>query len=174
MYDFPTTFRSYIQTKGRARTKHADYVVLLPRSNAVFIHQRDSYDKIDIKTKKILIGKSCDRELSDDAIEKEREEQWEPFITEENALLNNISAVALLNRYVSRFANANVLFTRKDLGPGRIIAIVTLPYQSQIKEPITSEVFDDIKLAKQNAAFKACEKLHEIGQLDENLLPKYY
>lgn len=165
MYDFPTTFRSYIQTKGRARTVKSDYIVLLPRSNTSFVGKRDKYQAIDVKLKQLLIGKTCDRELSESAIEKEREEQWEPMITNRRALMNNISSVALLNRYVSRFTNANVLWDRRDLGPGKIIAVVRLPPQTKITHPIQSDAFDNIKLSKQNAAFKACQQLHAIGEV---------
>lgn len=175
MYDYPLTFRSYQQTKGRARSRESDYIVMLPASTAgAFLSKREQYDAIDVDLKKILIGKTCDRELSEAGIEKERLEQWQPLITEkERALLNNISSIALLNRYVSRFANANVLYDRKDIGPGKVQAIIRLPPQTKITFPIKSDVFDDIKTAKQNAAFKACQKLYEIGELDENLMPKY-
>lgn len=175
MYDFPTSFRAYIQSKGRARTVDSDYIVLLPKTNSEsFVVKRDKYEKIDLTLKKILIGKTCDRALSEEGIEQERLEQWDPLITNRQALLNNISAVSLLNRYVSRWVNANLLWDRRDLGPGKVIAIVRLPKQSKIKGVIESDIFDDIKLSKQNAAFKACTKLYEIGELDENLMPKYY
>lgn len=149
--------------------------MLVPKAKSQgFVVKRDMYEKIDIRLKKILIGKTCDRALSDEGIDKERLEQWDPLITKRRALLNNISSVALLNRYVSRWVNANLLWDRRDLGPGKVIAIVRLPPQSKIKGVVESDVFDDIKLSKQNAAFKACTKLYEIGELDENLMPKYY
>lgn len=175
MYDHPTSFRAYIQSKGRARTVNSDYIVLVPKEKSQgFLLKRNEYDAVDIKLKKILIGKTCDRALSDESIEKERLEQWDPLITNRKALLNNVSSVALLNRYVSRWVNANLLWNRRDLGPGKVIAILRLPPQSKIKGIIESDIFDDIKLSKQNAAFKACKKLYEIGELDENLMPKYY
>lgn len=175
MYDLPTTFRSYIQSKGRARTVNSDYIVLTPRAKAeAFVIKRNQYEAIDRNLKEILIGKTCDRALSEDGIDKERLEQWNPLITRKQALVNSISSVALLNRYVSRFANANLLWDRKDLGPNKVVAIIRLPRQSKIKEVIESDVFDDIKLSKQNAAFKACTRLYEIGELDEHLMPKYY
>lgn len=174
MYDQPRTFRSYIQSKGRARTKDSDYIVLLPKSDLKFLVKRDEYAEIDVTLKKTLIGKTCDRALSEDGIDKERLEVWDPLITKKDALVNNISAVALLNRYVSRWANANCLFDRLDIGPGKIVVSVQLPWQSKIKQLIRSDEFDDIKLAKQNAAFKACQELYKIGELDENLMPKYY
>lgn len=163
-----------MQSKGRARTRNSDYIVLVPKSTAArFVSKRNEYERIDLGLKKILIGKTCDRELSEEGIEREREEVWEPMITDRRALLNNISSVALLNRYVSRYANANVLYDRIDLGPGKIVAIVHLPPQTKINHAIRSDPFDDIKLAKQNAAFKACKQLHELGELDSNLMPMY-
>lgn len=174
MYDHPTTFRSYIQSKGRARTKDSNYIVLVPSSDVKFLSKRDQYDAIDLRLKKILVDKTCDRALSELDIEKERLEVWEPLITKHRALMNNISSVALLNQYVSRWGDMNRLWNRQDLGPGKIVAIVNLPRQSKINYSIRSDPFDDIKLAKQNAAFKACEALHKIGELDENLMPNYY
>ncbi|CRK96714.1 CLUMA_CG009933, isoform A [Clunio marinus] len=175
MYDYPMTFRSYIQTKGRARTVDSNYIVMLPtQKKQSFLFKRDVYEKINLSLKKMLVMKACDRELDEDGIENERREVWEPLITKRRALLNNISAVALLNRYVSRFGNANLMWTREDKGPGRIIAILKLPPKTKIHGVIRSDPFDDIKLSKQNAAFKACTKLHDIGELDEHLMPKYY
>lgn len=174
MYDFPTTFRSYQQSKGRARSRESDYIVLLPADSAEkFLSKRNQYDAIEQNMRKILIEKTCDRELSIAGIEKERLEQWQPLITEDNALMNNISAVSLLNRYVSRFSSGNAIWEREDFRSGKVAAIVKLPPQTGIHQPIKSDVFGDIKVAKQNAAFKACEKLHELGKLDENLMPNY-
>lgn len=174
MYDFPTTFRSYVQSKGRARTKNSDYIVLLPSSDVKFLSKCIQYNAIDKNLKKILIGKTCDRQLSEEGIERERNEVWKPMITERRALMNNISSVALLNQYVSKFGNMNQLWDRKDYGPGKIVAIVNLPRQSKINFPIHSDPFGDIKLSKQNAAFKACQALHKVGELDENLMPHYH
>lgn len=174
MYDYPVTFRAYIQSKGRARTNVSEYVVLVPNPKAeTFVLKRNSYDKIDSELKRILITKTCDRALNQEEIERERVDEWQPLRTNEDALMNNISAVALLNRYLSRFGNVNELFTRKDYGPGRVQAILKLPRETGICETIESDFFADIKLAKQNAAFKACHKLYERGQLDEHLLPDY-
>jgi endoribonuclease Dicer len=174
MFDYPTTFRAYIQSKGRARSKDSDYIVLISSGKAdIFLSKRNLYDEIDKKMKRVLIGKTCDRQLSQEEIDKEREEEWEPFITEKKALVNNISSIALLNRYVSRYGNTNKLFERRDYGPGRIKALLKLPPKCGIKQTIESDFFNDIKLAKQNVAFKAIEILHKHNALDEHLMPIY-
>jgi Dicer dimerisation domain len=53
------------------------------------------------------------------------------------------------------FTNINVLWRRVDI----------------IKEEIISDPQVNVKLAKQHAAFKACLKLYELGELNENLVP---
>ena len=126
-----------------------------------------------LKLKKILIGKACDRELSQEDIEKERIEVWKPLITEQKAICNNLSAISLLNRCLSRYVNINDLWKRKDLGPQRLVAVLELPAALNINPRIIeSDPFSDIKLAKQHAAFKACEILYEKEMLDINLIPR--
>lgn len=111
MFDQPTTFRCYIQSKGRARVRDSNYIVLVKDQDAErFVSQRDSYDRLDLAMKKILLTKACDSEINPDDIEKEQAEMWEPFFTIERAVVNNLSAVALLNRFVSRYTNTNGLF----------------------------------------------------------------
>ena len=173
MFNKPDTFRTYVQTKGRARIRNSDYIVLLESHNVTkFLLKRELYDEVDKNIKKVLIGKTCDRMLNDEDIAKERLEVWNPFITEkEHSVVNNISSVSLLNQYISKYTNMNKIWTRIDLPSQKVIAILTLPRSTKIYEPIKSDVMDDVKLAKQNAAFKACQMLYEIGQLDENLKP---
>lgn len=172
MYDKPETFRSYVQSKGRARNKNSDYIVLLPISDIQkFLKKRESYSAIDNNIKDILIGRTCDRSLNEENIEHERLEIWEPMITKRHAVLNNISAVSLLNRYLSRFVDVNKIWERRDVENGKSIVLINLP-SIITTEQIFSDPFEDIKLAKQNAAFRACEILHKMQKLDEYLMPK--
>lgn len=173
MFDHPNTFRCYIQSKGRARVQNSKYIVFIKDKDAAsFSSKRDTYDAIDGELKRILHSKVCDGEINQDDVDKEREELWEPFFTIERALVNNLSAVSLLNRYVSRYTNANGLFKRHDLGQNKVIAILAMPPSLGFNKPIISDPYPDIKTAKQSAAFKACHMLYEKGLLDKNLLPK--
>lgn len=172
MFDYPTTFRSYIQTKGRARVKNSNYVVLLENQKVdSFLEKQKKYNELDIKMKKILLTKVCDGEISQEDIEKERAEIWEPYFTHKKAVVNNLSSVSLLNRVISPYANVNGLWQKQSIGNGNFLVILTLPMSLGFKTPIVSDAFPDIKTAKQNAAFKACEILHQKGYLDHNLLP---
>jgi endoribonuclease Dicer len=70
-----------------------------------------------------------------------------------------------------RFTNVNVYFRRIDLEDGRVQAAVQLPSQSVIKEEILGDPKDNVKLAKQHAAFRSCIMLYEKGELNDNLVP---
>lgn len=173
MFDHPTTFRAYVQSKGRARVRDSSYIVMVENAQAEsFLRKRDKYSELDLKMKKILLTKACDGEVDQEDIDKEQVEIWEPYFTQKKAVVNNLSAVALLNRFVSPYANANRLWAKHDVGGGKVLAILTLPACLGFKAPIISDAFDDIKTAKQSAAFKACEMLHQKGLLDHHLLPK--
>lgn len=173
MFSAPTTFRCYLQTMGRARVRNSDYIFILRDENVDDYKEKlVNYNEIDVKLKRILIEKTCDRKLTAEDIEKEQLEVWQPLITEQRAICNNLSAVALLNRLLSRYANTNLLWSREESGP-QTIAILELPAVLNIKPRfIKSDPFSDIKLAKQHAAFKACELLFNKGLLDVNLIPK--
>jgi endoribonuclease Dicer len=173
MFDQPTTFRCYLQTMGRARIRNSDYVVMLEDAKVdSFLQTRNNMHEINNELKKILITKAIDRVLTQEEIEREQVEAWEPLITEKNALVNSISSIALLNRFISRYANANLLWSRKDYGLDRVVAILQLPQNLKLPtHTITSDKFSDIKSAKQHAAFLACQILHEKGHLDAHLIP---
>lgn len=40
MFDHPQDFRSYIQSKGRARDRESMYVMMISESNAIKFHQK--------------------------------------------------------------------------------------------------------------------------------------
>jgi ERCC4-related helicase len=116
MFDHPTTFRAYVQSKGRARVRDSMYIVLVTDDEADrFVSQRDKFDELDLTLKKILLTKACDEEINPEDIEKEQAEMWEPFFTNQRAMVNNLSAVSLLNRFVSRYTNTNGLFKVKNI-----------------------------------------------------------
>lgn len=54
MFDHPETYRSYVQSKGRARVRDSDYMVLVHQDLvAKFKIQIDNYKKIDSELQKV-------------------------------------------------------------------------------------------------------------------------
>lgn len=99
-----------------------------------------------------------------------------PYFTSKGAKLDALSGIQLLNRYCmgmprDAFTNTNVMWERIDLKDGKIVVEVLLPLQSTIREKISGNPMHNIKLAKRSAAFNACKKLYENGELNEHLIP---
>lgn len=71
-----------------------------------------------------------------------------------------------------RFTNVNIEWRRIDDEENKtIVAAIKLPSQSVIREEVFSDPQNVVRLAKQQAAFKACLQLFKCGELDDNLVP---
>jgi endoribonuclease Dicer len=96
MYDTPKVYRSYVQARGRARVDNSHYVVLVD-SEAVGKFQQKViiWRDVDKELKKQLLYKTFDRDApSEEDIQKERMDCWEPFVTPiSKSVLNNCNAV---------------------------------------------------------------------------------
>lgn len=82
----------------------------------------------------------------------------------------------MLNHYASkipadRFTNLKIYWRRIDLDDGKVRAGLELPVNSTIKEEIIGDPKDNVRQAKQHAAFKACIQLYINGELNDNLVP---
>nr|QXE98926.1 Dicer-2 [Aedes aegypti] len=178
-YDHPQTFASYQQSKGRARMKNSQYMVMLDNENRhIFLEKYRLYKSIEEELRRCLIGKTINRPdpLDADVHKELYNEIIPPFFTAKGAKLDALSAIQLLNRYCmgmprDAFTNTNVTWERIDLKDGRIIVEVLLPLQSTVREKISGNPMRNIKLAKRSAAFNACRKLYENKELNEHLIP---
>lgn len=177
MYDKPKTFRSYMQSRGRARDDESKYFIMIDNeSETKFNKKMADWQEIDKTMKTELIGNTLDRESpSDELIAEQNQQPWDPFLTKTGSQLNALNAITLLNQYAqnlisSRFYSGSPIDWRRiDLGPRSIMVAIRLP--PVIMNEIISDEFSDIKLAKQHAAFKVCIELYKAGELTENLTP---
>lgn len=143
MYDLPSSFRSYVQSKGRARMDDSTFVMLVEASNLMgFKSQIIEYLRVSEKLKEFLIGKSINRpEPDEDAVTKEFSNVTiKPYTTKCGAILEAIGAISLLNRYcqtlpVDAFTCCTVLFDF-EVADGKFIGRLIMPSQSTIKETI--------------------------------------
>ncbi|XP_052902030.1 endoribonuclease Dicer [Anopheles moucheti] len=179
MFDEPTTYSSYMQSKGRARMKTSRYLLMIPLEDyAAFTTRMKLYRDIEAKLKDELIGKTINRPepLISDVEQELLKDMIPPFYTPIGAKLDVLSSIQLLNRYCMTmprdlFTNSNVTWERIDKTPQSITVSVKLPLQSTVRETIYGQPMANVKLAKQSAAFNACKRLYEAGELNMNLLP---
>lgn len=200
-YDVPLTFRSYVQSRGRARSKSSEYTIMLPKNEEhKFLKKLAIYREVEEELRSFLIGKTINRKLPIDSdINKELFDHIiPPYITKKNAKLDALNAICILNRYVQTlpkdsYTNNSLQWDRTEAEDLKIVT-VTLPIQCSLKTPIRvryynlkvqhqnkmklfqcyfiqGDPFENLKLAKRSAAFKACVILHENGDLNDFLLP---
>lgn len=96
MFQSPTTYRSYVQARGRARLDKSNYVILLEQGNVdKFFSAVENYRNIDKTLKNQLLLKTVDREApSEENIRKEQEDVWESFVTPiSKSVLSNLNCI---------------------------------------------------------------------------------
>jgi len=178
IYDPPKTPRSYVQSRGRARDDNSNYVIMLDKgSKDKFQKKFVVWQQIDFAMQKQLIGRTIDRAApSEEGIKKEQAQEWDPFFTKEGACLTALNCVPILNQYAQslpgdRFTSPSVYWKRIDHKDGKFSVNLALPTQSMITDEIIGSPQLSIKIAKQDAAFKACKMLYFNGSLTEKLSP---
>lgn len=143
-YDTPKTFRSYVQTKGRARHETSVYILMVGISeDTQMCNKLKEYQLVDAILKKYLIGRSVDRSmpLQVDVDRQFADDPIQPYRTCKGAILESASAIQLLNRYCMTlpkddFTMPSVIF-KKTVDKEHMVKIsIQLPMQSVVKEII--------------------------------------
>ncbi|XP_050679142.1 endoribonuclease Dicer-like [Leptidea sinapis] len=187
-YDLPTEYRSYIQSKGRGRSKDASYVLLVlndPEIRSKFMSKYQTFIEIESKLRQLLVGKSLERiapTAEDIKTSLYEEDEIPPYINPHNGnRLFSSAAISLLCRYCSVLPHdqfttiAPMWVLETDYEKNKHIITIFMPLACPIKTPIRSDPFVNKKTARRSAALKACVLLHQIGELDEQtMLPKEY
>ncbi|XP_022635484.1 endoribonuclease Dicer homolog 2 isoform X2 [Vigna radiata var. radiata] len=162
-FDPSPTVCSFIQSRGRARMKNSDYILMVERGDSATRSRLEKYlASVDIMRKESLRHSSlpCDPFEGDD-FDKEAY-----HVASTGAVANLSSSISLVYLYCSRLP-ADGYFKptpRWDKETGTLCLPKSCPLQ-----PI--RVVGDKKLLKNIACLEACKQLHKIGALNDNLVP---
>ncbi|XP_070162593.1 endoribonuclease Dicer isoform X3 [Polyergus mexicanus] len=145
-YDMPMDFRSYVQSKGRARHSSSQYMVLMPKDDIAFLRRYENYKNTESILKMSLVGQSELRTLPTDS---------------------DISSCLYFVRLVPIWK-----LDKKESCDGMLFKIsLKLPSISPLKVEVHGDFMKSIDSAKRSAAMKTCIKLHKLGALTDKLLP---
>ncbi|XP_041927934.1 LOW QUALITY PROTEIN: endoribonuclease Dicer [Alosa sapidissima] len=178
-FDLPTEYRSYVQSKGRARAPLSNYIMLADSERTkAFEEDLKTYKAIE----KILRNK-CSKsaevgEFEADPVPDDdnilppyvlRSEDGGPRVT-----IN--TAIGHVNRYCARlpsdpFTHLAPKCKTAELKDGLYQSTLYLPINSPLREPVKGPVMNCARLAEKAVALLCCEKLHKIGELDDHLMP---
>lgn len=173
-FDVIQTYKGYIQSRGRARKKDSEFVVMMERDS-------DQLNKYRQKAaaEPQLAQLEAEREPEDDAEEPELENTPRFIVPETGAVLTYGSAIALLHETCALLpTDAYSPFSQPrweeyDVGSihYRKIFLPMMPALPIDCREIKGPEEPTKKGAKQAAAFEACKILYEHGVLDSHLLP---
>ncbi|KAG7298937.1 hypothetical protein JYU34_017404 [Plutella xylostella] len=183
-YDPPLEYRSYIQSKGRARSADASYVILNSADTRdKFQKKYASFQETERYIQKLLIGETENRLAPSSRMLQHlyEEDEVPPYMNKYGGRLSAVQSISLLNRYCSvlphdQFTTISLMWISEDgPKPGQTVITIMMPLACPVKESIKGDPYYNVKSAKRSAAMKACIKLHEAGELDAvTMLPKHY
>ncbi|KAK2567376.1 Endoribonuclease Dicer [Acropora cervicornis] len=176
-FDFPKTFRSYVQSKGRARARDSCYCLLVDSEEEM----EKTCELENMQQIENVLSEMCrDRdEPTEEECDEAADTHFLPPFQPPNgggARLTMSSSISLLSRYCSklpadRFTALKPVYKIQELGKDAFACKLEMPTTCPLRTTITGCPMQRKNLSKMAAAFQACKKLYEMGELAENLLP---
>ncbi|XP_039993998.1 endoribonuclease Dicer isoform X1 [Xiphias gladius] len=178
-FDLPTEYRSYVQSKGRARAPVSNYIMLADSERTkAFEEDLTTYKAIE----KILRNK-CSKsvEVSEFEVEQVLDDDniLPPYVlrSEDGGPRVTINtAIGHINRYCARlpsdpFTHLAPKCKTVETQDGRFQSTLYLPINSPLRVPVKGPTMTCARLAEKAVALVCSEKLHKIGELDDHLMP---
>ncbi|XP_070955756.1 endoribonuclease Dicer isoform X3 [Macaca nemestrina] len=178
-FDLPTEYRSYVQSKGRARAPISNYIMLADTD------KMKSFEE-DLKTYKAIekilrnkCSKSVDTGETDIDPVVDDDDVFPPYVLRPDdggprVTIN--TAIGHINRYCARlpsdpFTHLAPKCRTRELPDGTFYSTLYLPINSPLRASIVGPPMSCVRLAERVVALICCEKLHKIGELDDHLMP---
>ncbi|PNF18314.1 hypothetical protein B7P43_G14501 [Cryptotermes secundus] len=180
-FDVPRNYRSYIQSKGRARHRSSQYIMMVPciTTGVPFNTKYNIYRATENAMQTLLIGRTegCQEPDNLEIATEQYDHLAPPFLTS-CSKVTLASAIPLINWYCSMLPQDK--FTQLAplwyLGKGKEkctrIVFLQLPMNSPLRELVQGNAMPTKKLAKRSVALETCIKLYKMGELNEHLLPR--
>ncbi|KAM4690395.1 endoribonuclease Dicer [Rhinophrynus dorsalis] len=178
-FDLPSEYRSYVQSKGRARAPISNYIMLADTDRIkAFEDDLKTYKAIE----KILRNK-CSKSLDYGGTESEPivddDEIFPPYVLRQDDGSPRVTintAIGHINRYCARlpsdpFTHLAPKCKTRELPDGFYRSTLYLPINSPLRAPIVGPPMICARLAERAVALICCKKLHQIGELDDHLMP---
>ncbi|KAE8586339.1 hypothetical protein XENTR_v10021638 [Xenopus tropicalis] len=178
-FDLPSEYRSYVQSKGRARAPISNYIMLADSDKIkAFEEDLKTYKAIE----KILRNK-CSKSIDCGNTESEPivddDEIFPPYVLRQDDGSPRVTintAIGHINRYCARlpsdpFTHLAPKCKTREFPDGLYRSTLYLPINSPLRAPIVGPPMNCGRLADRAVALICCKKLHEIGELDDHLMP---
>ncbi|RDX68564.1 Endoribonuclease Dicer-like 3a, partial [Mucuna pruriens] len=182
-FDLPKTVRSYVQSRGRSRQANSQYVLMLERQCVCVLYTRRIY-RGNLKQRNQLFDiLRSERSMTDASTYKDHESSLRVLTMEKTnayyvestgASVTLDSSVGLINLYCEKlprdkYSCAKPSFAFMPVEGGFQCELILPP--NGAFQTIIGPSGIDIRLARYLACFEACKKLHQMGALNDYLVP---
>ncbi|CAB4054972.1 DICER1 [Lepeophtheirus salmonis] len=196
-FDEIDTYRSYVQSKGRARAKPSMYVIMCSTTDLPTMDMKlSSFRKIEQMSITECHTLPFELQKLNDFHEEneDNEEEEDPYFVNPNdktnsAMISPATSISLLHQYINSITTDKFTtlapyweYSRTTSRPHNIllsvleepkyVCQVTLPHKTPLNFPVKGALRASRKKAKRSAALQACTMLHQLGELDDKLIPK--
>ncbi|KAG6599127.1 Endoribonuclease Dicer-like 3a, partial [Cucurbita argyrosperma subsp. sororia] len=170
-FDLPKTVRSYVQSRGRARQSNSQYILLLERGN---VKQREQLFDV-IRSDRSMTEAATSRDPDACMLKPFSIMETDSYIVEATgASVTADSSVGLIHQYCKKLPG-DKYFSPKPIfqlsyGEGSYECRLILPPTAAF-QTIVGPSTRNSNLSKQLVCLEACKKLHQMGALNDHLLP---
>ncbi|XP_009363041.2 endoribonuclease Dicer homolog 3a-like isoform X1 [Pyrus x bretschneideri] len=170
-FDLPKTVRSYVQSRGRARQDNSQFITMLERGNK---KQRDQLYEI-VRSEFLMTDTAIKRDPEACSLKACPLEETNVYTVDSTgASVTADSSVSLVHKYCEtlprdKYFTAKPTFHISYLGESYECKI-TLPPNAAF-QTLVGPVCKKSSLAKQLVCLEACQQLHQMGALNDHLLP---
>ncbi|XP_039686333.1 endoribonuclease Dicer homolog 2 isoform X2 [Medicago truncatula] len=162
-FDPSPTVCSFVQSRGRARMRNSDYILMVKSGDAVTRSRLEKYlDGGQMMRKESLRYSS----LPCESLESDRFNEQAYRVASTEAVVNLSSGITLIYLYCSRLPSDGYFKPTPMWDKHK--GILYLPKSCPIH---AIHVQGDNKFLKNIACLEACKQLHKIGALTDNLVP---
>ncbi|KAI4379355.1 hypothetical protein MLD38_005667 [Melastoma candidum] len=166
-FDPPETVASFIQSRGRARVRHSEYAFLVDRHSNNELDLIEKFKKEEARMNVEIASRTSEATFSTD-------EESIYKVESSGASVSSAYSLSLLYQYCAKLPHDEYFdplprFYYFDDTEGTICHII-LPSNSPIHQIISTTQMSR-EAAKKDASLRAIKELHEVGALDDYLLP---
>ncbi|KAL6643233.1 hypothetical protein ACP70R_021414 [Stipagrostis hirtigluma subsp. patula] len=169
-FDLPRTVCSYVQSRGRARRSSSSYVLMIERGNLVQQEHIFHIIQTEYYVKKFALHKWPNTSSHDLSLQ----DKYTYHVDSTGATITADCCVNIIYKYCEKLPKDRY-YTPKpsfELGlkDGSYQCTLTLPPNAAFRS-IVGPSSSTCNLAKQLVSLEACKKLHQLGELNDHLVP---
>ena len=181
-FDFPDNFRSYVQSKGRARARPSHYILMVSEAERGKLEKKYN----EYLAMEELSLRECHKRPFEGLPMGPETDLTRNYVANtgdpESAIITGSQAVRLVHKYiqqikVDRFTKLTCVYETHEVKDreGNMVGYQTrchMPHRTPFTAPVKGEVERSKKTAKQHCALVICELLHFYQELDQRLKVK--